>query len=201
MGLFELETIEPPNAGRTGRSLSAKELKGIEDAAFADGYKAGVDAANAGIAAEQNRFLAAINEALADQRFDFDQANARAHGALCDLVTAISEILAPGIAQSHFEDVVLARVSAAARAKLDGALALFVAPEAQDSIGALLDGTATQASISADADLSGLQARLEWAGGADHLDLEGALGEIQSMLGDYVNTIRELSDERHRSSG
>lgn len=201
MSLFELETIEPPDKNRFRGSVSASELKAIEDAAFAAGYKSGVDAANQGLASEQNRYLSVINEALSDQRFEIDKANTRAQSALSDLVSAIGAALAPGLARAHFDDVVLARMEQAAREMTEGDLTVRVGPEAASRIGALFEDAPGGAKIVADPQMGDLQAQLEWANGSDRLDLEAALGRIESVMTEYVEKIRELSDERHRSAG
>lgn len=201
MSLFELETIEPPDKGLSGKGLAGKELKALEDAAFARGYKAGVDAANKGLAAEQNQYLASIVETLADQGFEFQKANARAEAAVADLVVAICDALAPDMARTHFDELLLSRVRKAAGQMLDGTLTLSVSAAAEERVRELLASAGAPAEVRGVEDLQDLQAELSWAGGTDRLDLDAVLGLINTAMSEYVEKLRELGDERHRSAG
>lgn len=201
MSLFELENIEPPDKSLGGRGIAGKELKALEDAAFARGYKAGVDAANKGLAAEQNQYLASIVETLADQGFEYQKANARAEASVADLVVAVGEVLAPDLARTHFDELLLGRVKRAAAQMLDGTLTLSVSPGAEAHVRELIASAGAPAEVVAAEGMQVMQAEVSWADGTDRLDLEAVLGLINNAMSEYVEKLRELGDERHRSAG
>ena len=201
MALFELETIEPPDKGPGASSLSGKALKDLEDAAFARGYKMGVEAANKGLAAEQNQYLAGISETLSDQGFEYRKANARAEAAVAELVAAIAETLAPELARSHFDELVSARIRQAAGQLTDGALTLRLSPQAECRMGELLAGLAVPLEVKAEPEFAPLQAKLSWEAGIDTLDLQGALDLIGGLMSEYVKKLKDQGDERHRNAG
>ena len=201
MAGFELETIEPDAArGRLG-AVSGKELEALRDEMYANGYKDGVAAACAGIEAEKNKYLVALNEAVQDQRFEFDQARAAVQASVAAYVAAIADVLAPSLAQAHFEERVASVVQAVTCKALDGGLVLRVAPECHETVGKELDAAGTQVSLSSDEGLHGMVVELDWAGGTDRLDLEDALNVIRAATSDYVAAINEGRDERRRRAG
>lgn len=201
MADFELETIEPETRrGRSGQ-MTGREWQAMRDEIYAKGYKDGVDTAVRGIEAEKSRYLSALNETLQDQRFDFDQASTTVQASVSAMVEAVSTVLAPSLAGIHFQERIQAVIVAATRKALDGQLVLKVSPECHDAVSKDLAASGTHAKVLADEALSGMVAELDWEGGTDRLDLDGAVEVIKAATTDYVTAIKEAADERHRRAG
>ena len=203
MGAFQLETIEPPNiaAPPPQPDLDHEEREAIRAQAYASGFQDGVDVTRTGMLEAQNALLAVIRETLEDQRFDMERANAAAEASVLAYVQAIGDLLAPGLLDAHFDELVMARAKDVLARALEGETVLAVSPDASEAMSELAGAFDLGFKVEPDAGLCSGQAELRWANGADRIDADQARQDIVSLTDAYASAVKEDQDERRRQSG
>ena len=201
MPAFQLETIDP--AARSA-NLVADDLAAIDEAraaGYAKGFQDGVAAATHGIEAERTALLAALSEAVNDQRFDIERANATIQASLAELVRKIGVAVTGALAASAFEDQVVTRVRQVVAEAQAGDLTVFLPEDRVADATALLGDVADQLQIEAAPHLQGQVAELRWANGADRIDLERAERDIVAAVIDYCDVQKGAVDDRRNRAG
>lgn len=202
MGAFKLETFdatEDPGSGLSG--LRSDILERERNEAYARGFKDGVNVTNDSIENEQNRLLSAIAEQIADRNFTHEEASQAVLRSIAPLIEMVIRKTAPTIAGSSFHVTLTDMVISACKRSVSGGVRLEVPVGQGQAMAALFAARELDLTVAENPDFAPREARLNWDGGTDMLDLDRVVTEIDTCLTEFLQTMNEGTNERARDAG
>ena len=101
----------------------------------------------------------------------------------------------PEAAREGFSSEVAALVCRAYQKAPLSKIVISVSPDAVGSIQSQLEPAKADFTIEPDASLSALKAKVNWQGGYDQINLDGALMEIQTIIFQFFNKIEKTGSD------
>lgn len=202
MGAYKIEQINP--ADRQGASLHqlrSGQLERERNEAYAKGFKDGVNVTRDAVEAEQARLLSQVLETLEDQMFSREEAGAAVISSMAPMMRAIAQTLVPEIARAGFFATVEDRIQTAARASLETAIHVEVAPQHQEYLSGAMAERCPTVTVIARPDHDDMEVRIAWVNGFDHINMTAAIEDVQEKIEAFMNNAQEASDERDRKRG
>ena len=190
MGLFKLESFAHDAEIRKGIS-KFESFEAMRENAFKDGVKSGAEAATRAYEAEKLRTLAPILEALNDMSFSQIEARQAMLNSLRPMIAKLVEAVLPQSAHHGLAAGISELVARACEKSPESRIVIFVAPDAVSAIQALLAPSKADFSVEPEPEFDGLQARIEWQGGYDQIDLDAALNEIRTAVDGFFSTTQK----------
>ncbi len=190
MSVLKLESFSHDVEIRRGIS-KFESFEALRDSAYSDGVKSGADAASRAFEDEKIRTLAPILEALNDMGFTQVEACQAMLNSMRPMVEQLVETVLPESARLGFGAEVSALLCKAYEKAPTAQIVISVAPDAVASIQSLLAPSKADFSVEADPALDGLQARVNWQGGYDQINLDDALNEVRSAIDTFFNNFEK----------
>lgn len=172
-----------------------ESFEALRDSAYNDGIKSGAEAASRAFEAEKIRTLAPILEALNDMTFSQIETHHTMLNSLRPMLEQMVTSVLPEAAREGFSAEVAALVCRAYKKAPLAKIIISVSPDAVHSIQSLLNPAKADFTIEPDADLTGLQAKVNWQGGYDQINLDSALTEIRTSIFDFFNKIEKTGSD------
>lgn len=202
MGAYKLETFdanEKPAGGLNG--LRTDILERERNEAYGRGFKDGVNVTNDAIENERNRLLASISEMIGDRNFTHEEAAQKIMRSLSPLIDVVIRRVAPALAGTSFHATLDDLVTTACKRATNGGVILQV-PAGQGSVfEAHFADRDLDLSVTENHDFGPREARVDWDGGTDSIDLDKIVSEIDHKLNEFLQTMNEGNDERARDAG
>lgn len=187
MASIRLEKFAYVHHSEPGTKLvSNEEIEAIRKESFEAGIRDGAVAASEAFSSEQARCLSRIQEVIGDTFFAREEAHRLALSSLRPLIESLAEAIAPALSDAGLA-VEIAKIAeeAATRAPAD-TLTVFVPAGMGSNIAEMLEGANPAVMISEDLMLQPTQARVNWSGGFDLVDLgaasEAAIAAIEGFF-------------------
>lgn len=190
MSVLKLESFSHDVEIRRGIS-KFESFEALRDSAYSDGVKSGADAASRAFESEKIRTLAPILEALNDMSFTQIEACQMMLKSMQPLVEQFVKTVLPESARLGFGTEVAASLCKAFEKAPTAQIIISVAPDAVSSIQSLLAPSKADFSVVGEQALTGLQARVNWQGGYDQIDLEAALKDTHAAIDTFFNNIEK----------
>jgi len=201
MPAFQLETIDPIVRNSNRADPLAEAVEAARTEAYSKGFTEGVAVATQGLEAERSALLASVAETVSDQRFDLERANATIQASMVGLVQTLADVVSAGLADAHFEELVLARVREIIADAQAGTLVVAVSPDRLDDLTTLVGDHAPNLAIEAASHLTKNSADLRWANGADRIDLDRAADDVTQAIAAYCEQQKGAANERRKRTG
>ncbi|MBL1438239.1 MAG: hypothetical protein COB08_018830 [Rhodobacteraceae bacterium] len=190
MSVLKLESFSHDVEIRRGIS-KFESFEALRDSAYSDGVKSGADAASRAFEDEKIRTLAPILEALNDMSFTQIEACQMMLKSMQPMLEQLVETVLPESARLGFGAEVAALLCKAYKKAPTARIIISVAPEAVNSIQSLLAPSKADFSVEGDPALNGLQARVNWQGGYDQINIEEALKDTRTAINTFFNNIEK----------
>jgi len=190
MSVLKLESFSHDVEIRRGIS-KFESFEALRDSAYSEGVKSGADAASRAFEDEKIRTLAPILEALNDMGFTQIEACQAMLKSMRPMVERLVETVLPESARQGFGAEVAALLCKAYEKAPTAQIVISVAPDAVASIQSLLTPSKADFSVEADPALNGLQARVNWQGGYDQINLDDALKEVRAAIDTFFNNFEK----------
>lgn len=164
--------------------------------AYETGFKAGWDDANAAQGQSLIAAEAGATQTLSDLSFTLAEAKAHTLAALGPLMEQLAKNILPQMAQSSLAILIKEKVLEAAKAEMDGALTLRIAPEDRKAIEAVLeDHQDLPLKLIDEATLVAGQANLDLGRIQHQIDLPALSAEIAAAVSDFYALQPNLSED------
>jgi len=186
MSVLKLESFSHDVEIRRGIS-KFESFEALRDSAYNDGVKSGAEAASRAFEEEKIRTLAPILEALNDMGFTQIEASQAMLKSMRPMVEQLVQTVLPESARLGFGAEVAALLAKAYEKAPTARIVISVAPDAVASIQSLLAPSKADFSVEPDPALNGLQARVNWQGGYDRIDLDAALKDVRAAIGTFFH--------------
>lgn len=186
MPVLKLESFSHDVEIRRGIS-KFESFEALRDSAYSDGVKSGAEAATRAFEDEKIRTLAPILEALNDMGFTQVEACQAMLTSMRPMVEQLVQTVLPESARQGFGTEVAALLCKAYEKAPTARIVISVAPDAVASIQSLLAPSNADFSVEPDPALDGLQARVNWQGGYDQINLDEALTEARAAIDTFFN--------------
>ena len=187
MSVLKLESFSHDVEIRRGIS-KFESFEALRDSAYSEGVKSGADAASRAFEEEKIRTLAPILEALNDIGFSQVEACQTVLKSMRPLVEQLLETVLPETARQGFGAEISALLLKAYEKAPKAQFTISVTPDAVSSIQSLLSPSKADFTVLPDPALDGLQARVNWQGGYDQIDLDAALDDVRSAVNTFFNS-------------
>jgi len=194
MSVLKLESFSHDVEIRRGIS-KFESFEALRDSAYSDGVKTGAEAASRAFEDEKIRTLAPILEALNDMAFSQIEACQTMLKSMRPMVEQLVQTVLPESARLGFGAEVSALLCKAYEKAPTSQIIISVAPDAVASIQGLLAPSKADFTVEADPTLDGLQARVNWQGGYDQIDLDAALNDIRTAIDTFFNKIEKTGTD------
>ncbi len=168
-----------------------ESFESLRDTAFNDGVKSGAEAASRAFEAEKIRTLSPILEALNDLSFSQIEARQSALNSMRPMIEKLVESVLPEAARHGLSKEISALLAQAYEKAPQARIVISVAPDALTAMRSALAPAKADFSIEADSGLSELQAKVEWQGGHDRIDLSAALSEVHMAIENFFDRIEK----------
>jgi len=178
------------------RLVSSLELDAVRNEAYENGVREGAAAASDAFSSEQSRCLSRIQEVIGDTYFAREEAHRLALTSLQPLVESMANALAPAFCSKGLSVEIAQIVTEAARRAPDDVLTIFVPPQQVAEITALLDRDNPDVSIKQDPGLNESEARVDWGGGFDRIDLGVTSSEVLAAVRDFFAEVENSTEKR-----
>lgn len=190
MSVLKLESFSHDVEIRRGIS-KFESFEALRDSAYSDGVKTGAESASRAFEDEKIRTLAPILEALNDMSFSQVEACQATLKSMRPMVEQLVQTVLPESARLGFGAEVSALLCKAYEKAPASQVTISVAPDAVASIQALLAPSKAAFSVEPDPALDGLQARVNWQGGYDQIDLDAALNDVRTAIDTFFSKIEK----------
>jgi len=190
MSVLKLESFSHDVEIRRGIS-KFESFEALRESAYSEGVKSGADAASRAFEDEKIRTLAPILEALNDKGFSQIEASHTVLTSMRPMVEQLVETVLPESARLGFGAEVAALLSKAYEKAPTARIVISVAPDAVASIQSLLAPSKADFLVQPDTCLDGLQARVNWQGGYDQIDLDATLKDLRAAINTFFNTFEK----------
>jgi len=194
MSTLKLESFSHDVEIRRGIS-KFESFEALRDNAYSDGVKSGAEAASRAFEDEKIRTLAPILEALNDMSFSQVEACQAMLKSMRPMVEQLVQTVLPEATRQGFGAEVAALICKAYEKAPASQIEIHVATDAVASIQTFLAPAKADFLIVPDSTLDGLQARVNWLGGYDQIDLNGALENVNAAIDAFFNTIEKTGTE------
>jgi len=194
MSVLKLESFSHDVEIRRGIS-KFESFEALRDSAYSDGVKSGAEAASRAFADEKTRTLAPILEALNDIAFSQVEACQIMLKSMRPMVEQLVQAVLPESARLGFGAEVSALLCKAYEKAPASQIIISVAPDAVKSIQELLAPSKADFTVEADPALDGLQARVNWQGGYDQMDLDAALNGVRMAIATFFSKIEKTGTD------
>ncbi len=194
MSVLKLESFSHDVEIRRGIS-KFESFEALRDSAYSDGVKSGADAASRAFEDEKIRTLAPILEALNDMSFSQIEACQTMLKSMRPMIEQLVETVLPDSARLGFGAEVAALLCKAYEKAPTARIIICVAPDAVASIQSLLAPSKADFSVEGDSALNGLQARVNWQGGYDQINLDEALKDVRTAIDTFFNNIKKTGTD------
>ncbi len=202
MAAFQFETILPPERKQNSLlELKADLLDKERNAAYAKGFKDGVNVTKDAVEVETNRLLARISEFVDDLTLTNEQACSAVMKSLTPLIEAIISQLSPEVLRAKLIEETGAALTEILREHRGVELEIEVPQTLENAVKALCANHGIAAQVCVRDDLHDLEVRLNWDDGYDHLDMEALRESIRGRLQNTINCLDEDNDERRDEFG
>lgn len=183
------------------RLVSADEIDAIQKEAFEAGIRDGATAASDAFSTEQYRCLSRIQEAIGDTFFAREEAHRLALMSLKPLIQSLAEAIAPALSSTGLSAEISRIAEDAAIRAPEDLLVISVPFGLGEEITELLKRVNSTASVSEDASLSTAQAKVNWSGGFDLIDLEAtSVAAIDAIDGFFAEIEQVLELDAHHAN-
>lgn len=194
MSAIKLEKFSfPVTAGSAAQVVTTEELDAIKKQAFEEGIREGAAAASEAFSTGRSDTLASIHEAVSDACFSREEAHQLALRSLRPLINRMLEALVPELAQRGLAAEISAVVERAAREVPDAQPTIHVAPDIAEDVARQFEDY-TGISIVADETLEQGQARAEWDGGFDLINLGQTADNVRLAIETYFAELEQPVD-------
>ena len=190
MSVLKLESFSHDVEIRRGIS-KFESFEAMRDNAYNEGVKSGAEAASRAFEDEKIRTLAPIMEALNDMSFSQVEACQTMLKSMQPMVEQLVQTVLPESARLGFGAEVAALLRKAYERAPTSLITIHVTPDAVAPIQSLLAPAKADFSVEPDPALDGLQARVNWQGGYDHIDLDAALDNVRQTIATFFNKIEK----------
>lgn len=190
MSVLKLESFSHDVEIRRGIS-KFESFEALRDSAYSDGVKSGAEAASRAFENEKTRTLAPILEALNDMAFSQVEARQTVLKSMRPMVEQLVQTVLPESARLGFGSEVADLLCKAYEKAPASQIMISVAPDAVASIQELLAPSKADFTVEPDPALGGLQARVNWRGGYDQIDLDAALQGIRTTIDTFFNNFEK----------
>lgn len=194
MSVLKLESFSHDVEIRRGIS-KFESFEALRDSAYSDGVKTGAEAASRAFEDEKTRTLAPILEALNDMAFSQVEACQATLKSMRPMVEQLVQTVLPESARLGFGAEVSALLCKAYEKAPASQITISVAPDAVASIQRLLAPSKADFSVEPDPALDGLQARVNWQGGYDQIDLDAALNGVRMAIDTFFSKIEKTGTD------
>jgi len=194
MSVLKLESFSHDVEIRRGIS-KFESFEALRDNAYSDGVKTGAEAASRAFEDEKIRTLAPILEALNDMSFSQVEACQTMLKSMRPMVEQLVQTVLPESARLGFGAEVAGLLCKAYEKAPTALITIHVAPDAVASIQSLLAPSKADFSVEPDPALNGLQARVNWQGGYDQIDLDAALDGVRTTIDTFFSKIEKTGTE------
>jgi len=188
MPALKLESFSHDVEIRRGIS-KFESFEALRSSAYSDGVKSGAEAASRAFEDEKLRTLTPILEALNDMGFSQIEACQAMLKSMRPMVEQLVKTVLPETARNGFGAEIAALLGKAYEKAPTARIVISVAPDAVSSIRSLLAPSKADFSVEPDSTLGELQARVNWQGGYDQIDLDAALHDVRAAIDTFFNKI------------
>lgn len=198
MGAYQLETFDASTRPRGGLAeIQSDILEKEKNEAYARGFKDGVSVTRDAIETEKNRLFSAVAERANDLQIIHSEASHAVLASAAPLVDAILRTVAPHLARSNFQKVILEHVEAACRKASDGQMTVVVAPGQAALAEDLSAREEARIAVIEDASLGPYQANIHWDGGVDKIDVIRMVDDVGAALDAFLSGIGVSEEEKN----
>lgn len=194
MSVLKLESFSHDVEIRRGIS-KFESFEALRESAYSDGVKSGAEAASRAFEDEKTRTLAPILEALNDMSFTQVEACQATLKSMRPMIEQMVQTVLPESARVGFGSEIAALLSKAYEKAPASHITISVAPDAVKSIQAALSPSKADFKVLGDPALDGLQAKVNWHGGYDQIDIDAALNELRISIDTFFNQIEKTGPD------
>ncbi len=169
---------------------SLEKIETLKREAYEQGVKAGAAAASEAFAAEQTRCLANIQESIDDEIMTREEAHRAALSSFAPLISSLVKTLAPELANSALAAEISASVSQALQSLPDTRLSIQVSENMSADISRMFAHKANLIDVAASGELSDVQAKVQWGGGFDQIDLGETANRATMAIEEFFNELK-----------
>lgn len=188
MSALKLESFSHDVEIRRGIS-EFESFEALRENAYKEGVKSGAEAASQAFEAEKIRLLPPILEALNDMSFSQVEACQMMLKSMRPMVEHLVAAVLPDSARRGFGAEISARLCEAYQKAPSARIVITVPPDAVAAISAQLAPAKADFIVEPDPALSDLQARVNWQGGYDELDMGAALDSLRTATDTFFTTL------------
>lgn len=193
MASIRLEKFAYVHHSEPGTKLvSGEEIEAIRKEAFEAGVRDGAAAASEAFSSEQSRCLSRVQEVIGDTFFAREEAHRLALSSLRPLIESLVEAIAPALSNAGLSAEIAKIAEEAAIRAPDDTLTVFVPSGMGSDIAEMLEGANPAVSISEDQTLQTTQARVNWSGGFDLIDLSATSAAAIAAIDGFFNEVEQL---------
>jgi len=195
MASIRLEKFAYVHHSEPGTKLvSREEIEAIRKEAFEAGIRDGAAAASEAFSSEQSRCLSRVQEVIGDTFFAREEAHRLALASLRPLIESLAEAMAPALSNAGLSaEIAKITEDAAIRAPED-ILTVFVPAGMADGIAEMLQSANPAVSVSEDPMLHSTQARVNWSGGFDRIDLGATSAAAIAAINGFFNEVEQITE-------
>lgn len=195
MASIRLEKFAYVHHSEPGTKLvSGEEIEAIRKEAFEAGIRDGASAASEAFSSEQSRCLSRIQEVIGDTFFARAEAHRLALTSLRPLIESLAKAMAPALGNAGLSAEIAKIAEEAAVRAPDDTLTVFVPSGMGSYITEMLEGSNPAVRISEDPMLQPTQARVNWSGGFDLIDLDAASAAAIAAIDGFFNEVNQLPE-------
>jgi flagellar assembly protein FliH len=194
MTVLKLESFSHDVEIRRGIS-KFESFEALRDSAYSEGVKAGAEATSRAFEDEKIRTLAPILEALNDMGFTQVEACQAMLESMRPMVEQLVETVLPDSARQGLASEVAALLGKAYEKAPTARIVITVNPDAVSSIQSLLAPSKADFTIEPDPALGELQARVNWQGGYDQINLDEALKDVRAAIDTFFTTFERTGTD------
>lgn len=195
MASIRLEKFAYVHHSEPGTKLvSGEEIEAIRKEAFETGIREGAAAASDAFSTEQSRCLSRVQEVIGDTFFAREEAHRLALSSLRPLIESLAESVAPALSRAGLSaEIAKIAEDAAIRAPED-ILTVFVPAGMGIGFEEMLQSANPSISVTEDPTLQPTQARVNWSGGFDLIDLGATSAAAIAAIDGFFNEVTHLPE-------
>ena len=202
MSAIRLEKfINPVQIDTHARLISIAEIEALKKEAFEAGIKEGANAASAAFSAEQSRCLSRIQEVIGDAFFAREEASRKTLTSLHPLLETMLETLAPSLGQTGLSAEISRIVDEAITSAPEESITVFVPQGLGKGISQMLANAPGPVHVLEDANIQAGQAKIEWSGGFDKIDLQQSAAHVTQAIDDFFMELSETNLKEVKNVG
>ena len=202
MSAIRLEKfVNPVQIDTHARLVSMAEIEALKQEAFEAGIKEGANAASEAFSAEQSRCLSRIQEVIGDAFFAREEAHRNTLASLHPLLETMLETLAPSLGQTGLSAEISRIVSEAITTAPEESISVFVPEGLGKDISQMLANSAGSIHVVEDPKIHAGQAKIEWSGGFDKIDLQQSAENVAQAIDDFFLELSESNLNEAKNVG